>query len=79
MEKQEKDHMILSIEESLDLCDWLLERGIGLGECACVLCELNCGETFALSLMRVFIRRKELQEKINDKAKTNDWSDPITP
>ncbi len=79
MEKQEKNSMILSVEESLDLCDWLLERGIELDECACILCELNCGETFALSLLRVFNRRKEKMEKQNDKTNRPDWGSPITP
>lgn len=79
MEKQEKGHMILSITENLDLCDWLMERGLGLGECACILCELECGSTFALALARVFQRRKHLAEEIHEKATPPDYGNPITP
>jgi hypothetical protein len=79
MESKEKDRMILSITENLDLCEWLMERGLGLGECACVLCELECGDTFALALARVFTRRKQLAEKMHEKTDKTDWGSPIVP
>lgn len=71
--------MILPIEENLSLCDWLLDNGLGLGECACILCEMECGDTFALALMRVFIRRKQIKEQLDEKTKSTDWGSPITP
>ncbi len=79
MEKQEKNNMILSITENLDLCEWLMERGLGLGECACVLCELECGDTFALALARVFSRRKQIAEKMHEKTNQPSWDSPISP
>lgn len=79
MESKEKDRMILSIAENLDLCEWLMERGLGLGECACVLCELECGDTFALALARVFQRREKLKEKLDEKTKSTNCGNPIIP
>jgi len=79
MERQEKDRMILTVEQNIELCDWMLARGLALGECACVLCEMECGDTFALALARVFKRRQQLAEKIHDKTNGPDWGNPIVP
>jgi hypothetical protein len=79
MESKEKDRMILSIAENLDLCEWLIERGLGLDECACVLCEMECGDTFALALARVFQRREKLKEKLHEKTNQPSWDNPLTP
>ena len=79
MEIQKEDRMILTIEENLSVCEWLMERGLGLGECACLLCEMECGETFALALRRVFLRRQQYKEKIDEKSKDTDWGNPVVP
>ncbi len=66
--------MILDIEESKELCDWLLGRGLGLGECAHVLCDLTCGDTLAIALLKVFKHRQLIQDKIHEKDHPIDWS-----
>jgi len=71
--------MILDVEESKELCDWLMERGLGLGETAHFLCDLGCGDTFAIALMKVFKHRQNLMEKLHAKKPIPDWGNPITP
>lgn len=71
--------MILSIKESLDLCDWLLARGLGLGECAALLGDIECGDTFTLALLKVFVERSKKLEALNEKCPIPDWGCPITP
>ena len=71
--------MILDIDESKELCDWLMERGVGLGEAAHFLCDLGCGDSFAIALLKVFKQRQYNLEKINAKKSFNDWGSPITP
>ena len=66
MESQKENRMIMSVAENLDLCEWLLEQGLSLPECACILCEMECGQTFAMSLSRVFKRRILNGEKLHD-------------
>ena len=64
--------MILSIEESQSLCEWLQDRGFEMGECACVLGDLECGNSFALALLKVFNERKRKNNVV-------DWGNPIVP
>lgn len=71
--------MILGLEESKELCDWLMERGLGLEEVAHFLCDLGCGDSFAIALLKVFINRQEKLEKLHDKNPIPDWGNPITP
>ncbi|MFI0477766.1 MAG: hypothetical protein ACH349_01385 [Candidatus Rhabdochlamydia sp.] len=71
--------MILSLPESLDLGDWLYKRGLGLGEVADVLCDIECGDTFALALKKAFFNRKKTMEKVDEKKTIYDWGNPITP
>ncbi len=71
--------MHLSIEESQNICDWLLDRGLGLGECACVLGDLECGDSFALALLKVFNERKIMMESIHAKDSPIDMGNPIVP
>lgn len=71
--------MIFHIEEAKTHCDWLLSRGLGLGECAHILADLECGDTFALALMKVFKNRQDQLEKIHEKLNAHDWGSPITP
>lgn len=71
--------MILDLEESKELCDWLLERGLGLGECAWVLADLAAGDSFAIALVKVFDQRKKNLEAIHEKFAADNWSCPLTP
>lgn len=71
--------MILSISESQSLCEWLMERGLGLGECAAMLGDLECGDTFALALLKVFVDRRNKLEAIHAQVPIGDWGNPITP
>ena len=71
--------MILDLKESQEMCDWLIERGLGLGECAYVLCDLACGDSFDISLLKVFKQRELKLEAANAKANVIDWGCPITP
>lgn len=72
--------MILDLKESKELCDWLMRRGLGLGECAHVLCSLGSGDSFAIALLKVFEKRKQKYEEIHAKNTMPDfWGDPITP
>lgn len=63
--------MILNIQESMDLCDWLLEREVYLSESANILVDLQHGETFGLALKKVFKNRCEMIEKMNQQ--TLEW------
>lgn len=71
--------MTLELEESKKLCDWLMERGLGLGECAWVLMDLASGDSLGQALHKVFKHRKEMMEAINEKANYALWDCPITP
>lgn len=71
--------MILDLKESKELCDWLLDRGLGLGEAAWVLADLACGDSLAIALLKVFKDRKLKLEAIHAKNTINDWGNPITP
>lgn len=77
MEKQKEGRMILDLEESLELCDWLLEKGIGLGEAAHVICDLACGDSFAIALLKVFKHRQLKLEEIHAKNPLSNLDDPI--
>ncbi len=66
--------MILDIKESQELCDWLIQRGLGLGEAAYVLCDISLGDPLGLALVKTFNRRKD-----HDKSSNIDWGNPITP
>lgn len=70
--------IILDLKESQELCDWLLQRGLGLGEAACVLGDLACGDTLYIALLKVFNHRKSNMEKLHENQFSNDWSNPIT-
>lgn len=70
--------MILDLKESQELCDWLLQRGIGLDEAACVLGDISCGDTLAIALLKVFNHRKSNMEKKHENLFSNDWGNPIT-
>lgn len=71
--------MHVSIEESQSLCDWLLDRGLELGECACVLGDLESGDSFALALLKVFYARKLKLESVNANVDPMDWNYPCSP
>lgn len=71
--------MILDLNESKELCDWLLDRGLGLGEAAWVLADLTCGDSLAIALLKVFKERKLKLEAIHAQVPISDWGNPITP
>ncbi len=70
--------MIFDTEQAKSLCDWMLDRGLGLHECACVLSNIECGDTFVLALLKVFKNREIKMEKLNEKFSVVDWNNPIT-
>lgn len=63
MEEQKENRMILDLKESQDLCDWLIERGLGLVEAAMVICDIACGDSLCIALIKVFNHRKEMTAK----------------
>jgi len=69
--------MRLEIDESIEICNWLLDNDLGLDECAHVLSDVECGDTFGLALLKVFKYRKLTMEKLHEKFPTN-FNDPIT-
>lgn len=69
--------MIRDIKESQEMCDWLIERGLGLNESAWVLCHLIDGDTLDIALIKVFKQRELKLEAVNEKVNINDWSCPI--
>lgn len=71
--------MILDLAESKELCDWLLERGLGLDDAAYVLCDLACGDSLGIALLKVFKHRQLKLEETNAKNNMSDWGNPITP
>ncbi len=70
--------MRIELEEAKELIDWFMHRGLGLGECAWLLADLECGYSLSIALLKVFKERKIKLEKIHEKV-TNDWGNPITP
>lgn len=69
--------MIFDPEEAKNHCDWLLDRGLGLHECAMFLADMELGDSFTLSLLKVFSERKNKMRKLYDKH-NSDWNNPIT-
>ncbi len=57
----------MELNEAKELCDWLIDKGLGVGECADFLMSLGCGDTFAIALFKVFEDRKKIVEKIYEK------------
>jgi hypothetical protein len=70
--------MIFEVEEAQKLCDWMLDRGLGLGECAYMLSHMECGDTFALALFKVFKNRELKTERLHERFNARDWGNPIT-
>lgn len=71
--------MIIELDDSIEIIDWLVEKGLGLGEAATCLCYYETGDSFALSLLKVFIDRKKQMEALHEKVDVPDWGNPITP
>lgn len=71
--------MIMSIEASKDLMDWMVSRGLGLGEAARVLGWMECGDTFALALMRVFHSREQMLESLHENYCMDSCPDSLPP
>ncbi len=65
--------------ESKRLIDWLLERGLGVGESAFVVRDVECGHSLAWAISTVFEERKKIMERLNnEKLPNDDWGNPIT-
>ena len=69
----------MSIEETRNLFDWLLDRGLSLLEAAFVLTSLEQGNPLGVSLLEVFKTRYLTREMINEKLSISDWGNPIVP
>lgn len=78
MEEQEGNRMILDLKESQELFDWLLQRGLNLGEAAYVLCDIISGHSLGVALVKVWEYRNLLKEG-KDESSVFDWGNPITP
>lgn len=80
MEKQEGSRMILEVEESQSVCEWLIDRGLSLEESAKVLAYLECKNSFCVAILKVFIERRSLKKELSDEPSPRfDWCNPITP
>jgi hypothetical protein len=64
-----------SLCQSLELCEWLVTKGLGMGECAHLITDMEIGDSFGMALLKVF-KRRELMEKQNEKS--TDWGVPLT-
>lgn len=64
----------MEISEARELCDWLVQKGLGMGECAHVITDLELGDSFGLALLKVF-KRREVEVK-NEYANL-DWGCPV--
>lgn len=67
---------IATLQQNLDLCEWLIENGLDLEECAFLIGDLECGDTFPLALLKVFKNRKERKEV---KYPVPSWDNPLIP
>lgn len=63
------------LEDSQKLIEWLLEKGLELSEAAKVLTDMECDDSLAMALRKVFLHRELVLERLTD----NDWGNPITP
>jgi hypothetical protein len=50
--------MILNLFDSIELCDWLVDKGLSLEEAAHVLIEITMGDPLSVALMKIFDKRK---------------------
>ena len=67
--------MIMSIDGSRDVIDFLLEKGLTFSESVTVISNMECGDTFALAITRVFRERERLLESLNEKNGINSSND----
>ncbi len=74
MESQKGDTVILDVEESKEMFNWLMTRGLSLRESAWVICDLGTGDTLSIALIKAFKYREELKDKTSE-----DWGNPVTP
>ena len=70
--------MIFEIEEARKHCDWMLDIGLGLHECAYILSHMECGDTFTLAFLKAMKNREIKMEKLHERFDTRDWGNPIT-
>lgn len=64
--------MTLDLKESKDLCDWLIDKGLGIAEAAEVLYNLGCDDNLGIALVKVFEKRRTKLKEMNEKC--FDWT-----
>lgn len=75
MEAKEIESMKhLSLPQSVELSDWLVDKGLGMGECAHLITDIELGDSFGMALLKVF-KRREVLERSHEKVV--DWTMPI--
>lgn len=53
-----------SVKENMDFVDWLIQKGLGTGEAAHVLCDMQMGDSFGCALLKVFKRREDFNRTL---------------
>jgi len=66
------------LDDAQKLIDWLMERGLGLGESARVIADMECGDSLSLAIRKVFKQRELMFEELKH-TKLPDWGNPLTP
>ncbi len=73
------ESLVLDLEDSKDLLEWLMNNGLSLKESAEVIAEMKYGVSLSFAIINIFRRRKETTGAIKDVYKVNNWGDPVTP
>lgn len=64
LEKQREINMdMVDVEETKNICNWLIGHGLSLSEAACVAGYVKTGDNFSTAILKVLISRKECNEK----------------
>ena len=62
---------MFSIREEMDLCEWLMSRGLGLGEAANLIVYMEQRNSFGKALCIIYEERKLKIKEIHDQQKAN--------
>ena len=60
--------MNLDLKTKQELCDWLMQRSLDLGEAAHVIAYFEGGDSFEIALLKVFQHRKNMMEEKDQKC-----------
>ena len=66
------EHMPLN--QACELTEWLVNKGLGMGECAHLITDLELGDSFGMALLKVFKRR---EVEAQNAQRNFDWGDPV--